>query len=681
MMFLKRPSRRKSAASLNGYANGLRSCVGKRVKMAEMGDVQLRPRDGRDSSFQARVHFRKSQSGMPKMEGYLRKRTTKLNLKWFWRKFWFVLDGKSLLYFKSQSNYKALGTCRGLIDFGLVQAVRSTHESKKCYGLEIVTYSDIIYLSANDKDTRDIWVAALQGAIGVGEVSWPFGVQLSNNTHLKELRDEGTSDRPGPQCPSTRTVATNGPKAVQADVHRAPSPAPRKNKSDNTQRPSSDMAVPAKKNTLRRIRSFSFGKLKKSRLQGFFRQLSGKETRLHQSSQEAESMPVDDAQPQKPLEPRDAVEDVSYDVGYATIGEPDPDYDRGTNVTTPDVPPDENATTETFRVSVRIPVISYYSEQDDPPVYGKINKQRNAKIDDIQEEPSGEGVNESTTAAVAGDACNIYTDSVTHVTEIYCSGPQRRHSFTASSDKQNGFPVYQKVNKRCRAQRRFSLDEVFGDRAGTRDTNRTQSHAFYDSSSGLKDCSRPMSHEYESCSFDEVRGSTQLTNSEASDSTSAHVYQELEDMVPDSMYLPRAALRSKRCVVDEDTECYYSSISEEDLRETTEDRGAGEYVVLRTTRVVQTQTSLDSETADDSTYETATLNNSSLEELPEMEYFEDNPHIMVTRSELYVPPQENSMGDDAEEVKESSRDEDVLMNDAGSSFILREMENLLIHGH
>ncbi|KAM7296569.1 uncharacterized protein ISCGN_021727 [Ixodes scapularis] len=112
---------------------------------AEPADVQLRPRED-SRSFRARVQFRKSHSGPPKMEGYLKKRSAKISLKWFWRKYWFVLDGKSLLYFKSQSDYNSLGTCKGLIDFGLVQAVRPTHHSKKTFAMEIITRSDIIHL-------------------------------------------------------------------------------------------------------------------------------------------------------------------------------------------------------------------------------------------------------------------------------------------------------------------------------------------------------------------------------------------------------------------------------------------------------------------------------------------------------------------------------------------------------
>lgn len=122
------------------------------------------------------------------MEGYLRKRTAKLNLKWFWRKYWFVLDGRSLLYFKSQSNYNSLGTCKGLVDFGLVQAVRPSQGSKNTYTMEVITRSDVIYLAADDWQTRQVWVAALQAAIQISEVSWPFKVELDNAPKLAQIQ-------------------------------------------------------------------------------------------------------------------------------------------------------------------------------------------------------------------------------------------------------------------------------------------------------------------------------------------------------------------------------------------------------------------------------------------------------------------------------------------------------------
>ncbi|KAL1438514.1 hypothetical protein MTO96_048119 [Rhipicephalus appendiculatus] len=150
-------------------------------------DVKLRSRE-QSQSFRARVQFRKSHSGPPKMEGYLRKRTAKLNLKWFWRKYWFVLDGRSLLYFKSQSNYNSLGTCKGLVDFGLVQAVRPSHGSKNTYAMEVITRSDVIHLAADDCETRQVWVAALQAAIQISEVSWPFKVQLDNAPKLVQIQ-------------------------------------------------------------------------------------------------------------------------------------------------------------------------------------------------------------------------------------------------------------------------------------------------------------------------------------------------------------------------------------------------------------------------------------------------------------------------------------------------------------
>lgn len=170
------------------------------------GGVQLRD----SKSFHARVQFRKSHSGPPKMEGYLRKRTAKLNLKWFWRKYWFVLDGRSLLYFKSQSNYNSLGTCKGLVDFGLVQAVRPSHGCKNTYAMEVITRSDVIHLAADDWQTRQVWVAALQAAIQISEVSWPFKVQLDNAPTLVQMQR-------GEMCNSKSTTESEARRSRRAE--------------------------------------------------------------------------------------------------------------------------------------------------------------------------------------------------------------------------------------------------------------------------------------------------------------------------------------------------------------------------------------------------------------------------------------------------------------------------------
>lgn len=252
---------------------------------AEPADVQLRPRD---ASFRARVQFRKSHSGPPKMEGYLKKRSDKISLKWFWRKYWFVLDGKSLLYFKSQSNYNSLGTCKGLIDFGLVQAVRPTHHSKKTFAMEIVTRSDIIHLCADDEETRQVWVHALQGAIGIDEVSWPYGVQLDISPQLAALKSNERNCNTSSKLSSGWSPGLGDRRRKTASLLTYEHIPLETGGVDTERRPSSEGAIyhqissdddkpitPTKKTScgmLRRARSFSIGFMaKKNRFPSLLR--------------------------------------------------------------------------------------------------------------------------------------------------------------------------------------------------------------------------------------------------------------------------------------------------------------------------------------------------------------------------------------------------------------------------
>ncbi|XP_067126312.1 PH domain-containing protein DDB_G0274775-like [Centruroides vittatus] len=134
------------------------------------------------------VRCRTSISGLPKVEGYLEKRG-KFNLKCLWKKYWFVLDGRSLLYFKSKDNYEALGVCKGMIDFSRVQTIRIPAKLHHGYPFEIVTRSQIIYLSASDSKTREVWIEELQHAVRPPHISDPFGATKLTAPHVSNLFD------------------------------------------------------------------------------------------------------------------------------------------------------------------------------------------------------------------------------------------------------------------------------------------------------------------------------------------------------------------------------------------------------------------------------------------------------------------------------------------------------------
>ncbi|KAG0419318.1 hypothetical protein HPB47_004197 [Ixodes persulcatus] len=488
---------------------------------AEPADVQLRPRED-SRNFRARVQFRKSHSGPPKMEGYLKKRSAKISLKWFWRKYWFVLDGKSLLYFKSQSDYNSLGTCKGLIDFGLVQAVRPTHHSKKTFAMEIITRSDIIHLCADDQETREVWVHALQGAIGIGEVSWPYGVQLDISPQLAALKNNerncnmssklstGWSPGLGDRRRKTASLLTYEHITLESgnvDTERRPSSEGAIYHQISSDDDAAKPTTPTKKasgGVLRRARSFSIGFMaKKTRLPSFFRGRSNTKTSVSQGQSQARAT-------MKQLTPRQqGSENLSNDA----------------------------ATPEDLS----------YREKTAP-------------------------------------------------------NPEEEHRITVAL---NVNPAYQEIPK-CTSLT-VTRPEDTGQYAEVNDTYLAMSDT--SNTKGEDASSHQDLH-------------LQPRNSKESvDDFSLHIYTEVQRSSPSPVPSPRTVFLNRPRPVPEipdaedENESYYSSISEEDLRR-------------HWSRRRGTETS-ETETADDSTYTTADPNDSA-EELAEMDYFEDNPHIVVT---------------------------------------------------
>ncbi len=64
-----------------------------------------------------------------------------------WKKFWFVLDGRLLTYYKSKADYESLSACCGCINLGIATSVRPIQiRGCKGYPLQIVTRSQVYYL-------------------------------------------------------------------------------------------------------------------------------------------------------------------------------------------------------------------------------------------------------------------------------------------------------------------------------------------------------------------------------------------------------------------------------------------------------------------------------------------------------------------------------------------------------
>ncbi|CAH1721618.1 uncharacterized protein LOC114120151 isoform X2 [Aphis gossypii] len=97
-----------------------------------------------------------------KMAGYLEKkgRMRVVGVR-RWKKRWCVLEGKLLLYFKTQLEYSHhLSPCRGSVNMGLALSIAQRGPCQ----LQIVTRSQIIILRTKSKSDLDEWFTALKDA-------------------------------------------------------------------------------------------------------------------------------------------------------------------------------------------------------------------------------------------------------------------------------------------------------------------------------------------------------------------------------------------------------------------------------------------------------------------------------------------------------------------------------------
>ncbi|XP_054276305.1 uncharacterized protein LOC128995342 [Macrosteles quadrilineatus] len=92
-----------------------------------------------------------------RIAGYLEKRGKMRLLVCRWKRWWFVLEGRLLLYYKSQLEYLNLSPCRGSLNLGLVSSVRPG----KGLELSVVTRSQTVVLIS--KPRPSIQCEARQG--------------------------------------------------------------------------------------------------------------------------------------------------------------------------------------------------------------------------------------------------------------------------------------------------------------------------------------------------------------------------------------------------------------------------------------------------------------------------------------------------------------------------------------
>ncbi|XP_044727999.1 putative uncharacterized protein DDB_G0282133 isoform X2 [Chrysoperla carnea] len=111
-----------------------------------------------------------NKSGAIKIAGYLEKKRRKRVVS-KWKKYWFVLEGRLLLYYKSHFEVTNLCPCRGSINMGVAISVRplnsQTHSITGIYMFEIVTHTNKrVLLRTKEKQIQEQWLQALLDALG-----------------------------------------------------------------------------------------------------------------------------------------------------------------------------------------------------------------------------------------------------------------------------------------------------------------------------------------------------------------------------------------------------------------------------------------------------------------------------------------------------------------------------------
>nr|XP_018908649.1 PREDICTED: putative leucine-rich repeat-containing protein DDB_G0290503 isoform X2 [Bemisia tabaci] len=92
-----------------------------------------------------------------KMAGYLEKRGKLGMMGTRWRRWWCVLEGRLLLYYKSQNEYSNLSPCRGSLNMGLAASVTPARN----FQLHVTTRSQLCVLRAKNQVEQERWLQAL----------------------------------------------------------------------------------------------------------------------------------------------------------------------------------------------------------------------------------------------------------------------------------------------------------------------------------------------------------------------------------------------------------------------------------------------------------------------------------------------------------------------------------------
>lgn len=113
-----------------------------------------------------------------KIQGFLEKKFRLRVCSW-WRKYWFVLEGKTLFCFKNKEEsdiyFQKPNSRKAFISFTNVHGVRRVPTaSTNRFVFEIVTKGPVFYLAADEEAACTKWIEALQNALQLPNISPPL---------------------------------------------------------------------------------------------------------------------------------------------------------------------------------------------------------------------------------------------------------------------------------------------------------------------------------------------------------------------------------------------------------------------------------------------------------------------------------------------------------------------------
>ncbi|XP_060522274.1 pleckstrin homology domain-containing family A member 4-like isoform X2 [Cylas formicarius] len=99
-----------------------------------------------------------------KISGYLERKSRKMMS--CYKKYWFVLEGRLLLYYRSKDEYEAISPCKGSVNLGPTCAVKPC---ARIGAFQIVSRTTTITLRAETREDQHKWMQALTGALRPSE--------------------------------------------------------------------------------------------------------------------------------------------------------------------------------------------------------------------------------------------------------------------------------------------------------------------------------------------------------------------------------------------------------------------------------------------------------------------------------------------------------------------------------